>query len=359
MTSAINPEVLNKLLSGGFIPAHPLVLNEDLTINEEFQRRLTRYYISCGVDGIAIGVHTTQFEIRDSQFNYYEKVLDITRDEIELANKNDDFIKIAGICGPLDQAIKEAETAKRLSYDLGLLSMGGLDRLSEKELIERTKAVAKVIPVFGFYLQPSVGGRILSYAFWEEFCSIKNVYAIKTAPFNRYYTLDVVRAICNSRRNQEIALYTGNDDNIVNDLITPYRFKLGEQQIEKRFVGGLLGHYAVWTKKSVELFHEIKKGLTNNNLDYNKLLATNIAATDMNSAVFDVANNFKGSIAGIHEVLRRQGLLNGTWCLSPKEKLSKGQDLEISRVIDQYPELVDDDYVEKFILSDNHKQYNL
>ena len=259
----------------------------------------------------------------------------------------------------MDQAIKEAETAKRLSYDLGLLSMGGLDRLSEKELIERTKAVAKVIPVFGFYLQPSVGGRILSYAFWEEFCSIKNVYAIKTAPFNRYYTLDVVRAICNSRRNQEIALYTGNDDNIVNDLITPYRFKLGEQQIEKRFVGGLLGHYAVWTKKSVELFHEIKKGLTNNNLDYNKLLATNIAATDMNSAVFDVANNFKGSIAGIHEVLRRQGLLNGTWCLSPKEKLSKGQDLEISRVIDQYPELVDDDYVEKFILSDNHKQYNL
>lgn len=355
MVPIIDPNVLNKLLSGGFIPAHPLALNKDLTIDEDSHRRLTRYYIACGVDGIAIGVHTTQFEIRDTQFNYYEKVLAITSDEIKRVNKNDDFIKVAGICGPVHQALEEAKIAKELGYDLGLLSMGGLDRLSEKELIERTKAVAKVIPVFGFYLQPSVGGRIFSYSFWEEFCDIENVYAIKIAPFNRYFTLDVVRATSNSKRRNEIALYTGNDDNIVNDLITPYVFKQGMKTVEKRFVGGLLGHYAVWTKKSVELFHEIKNGLKNNTLDFNKMLAANVAVTDMNSAVFDVANNFKGSIAGIHEVLRRQGLLKGVWCLSPKERLSDGQSDEISRVIAQYPDLTDDDYVKEFIIRDNSR----
>src|SRR5690554_227698 len=249
--SSINRAVLDRLSSGGFIPAHPLALKEDMTINEEIQRRLTRYYISCGVDGIAIGVHTTQFEIRDPEFNYFEKVLEIAADEIKKVNTDPSFIKIAGICGETSQAVKEAETAVNYGYDLGLLSMGGLDSYSEQDLIERTKAVAQEIPVFGFYLQPSVGGRIFSYSFWKEFCDIDNVYAIKTAPFNRYHTLEVVRAICNSRRNKEISLYTGNDDNIVLDLITPYRIHTGDRLVEKRFVGGLLGHYAVWTKKSV------------------------------------------------------------------------------------------------------------
>lgn len=352
MNTTINPEVLERLRGGGFIPAHPLALNKDLTIDEEAQRRLTRYYISCGVDGIAIGVHTTQFEIRDPEYNYFKKVLEITADEIKRVNPGTSFIKVAGICGPTSQAIREARIAKKLGYDLGLLSMGGLGSLSEKELIERTKAVAKEIPVFGFYLQPSVGGRILSYSFWKEFCDIDNVYAIKTAPFNRYHTLEVVRAICNSKRNEEISLYTGNDDNIVLDLITPYVIYAGDRLIEKRFVGGLLGHYAVWTKKSVDLFHYIKDGLNNKTLDYEEILRIAVEITDMNAAIFDVANNFKGCIAGIHEVLRRQGLLKEIRCLNPKEKLSDGQTDEIKRVTSQYKKWTDDDYVKEFIAND-------
>ena len=337
----INKEVYKKLFDGAFIPAHPLALNSDLSIDEESQRGLTRYYIDCGVDGIAIGVHTTQFEIRDPAYNYYETVLKIASEEIQNSGKDNSFIKVAGICGPVDQAIQEAEIARNHGYDLGLLSMGGLDSLSEDGLIERTEAVAKIIPVFGFYLQPSVGGRILSYQFWEKFCEIDNVYAIKVAPFNRYYTLDVVRAICNSSREKEIALYTGNDDNIVNDLITPYEFKVKGKSVKKRVVGGLLGHYAVWTKKSVEIFNQIKDGIRNDNLNYNEILKIGVEITDMNAALFDVNNSFKGSISGIHEVLRRQGLMKGLWCISPEEKLSIGQNEEITRVINQYNHLVD------------------
>lgn len=354
MNTTINPEVLKGLSEGGFIPAHPLALNEDLTIDEAVQRRLTRYYISCGVDGIAVGVHTTQFEIRNPEYNYFERVLEITADEIKRKNPGTSFIKVAGICGPTSQAIREARMAKNLGYDLGLLSMGGLGSLSEKELIERTKAVAKEIPVFGFYLQPAVGGRILSYSFWKEFCDIDNVYAIKTAPFNRYHTLEVVRAIANSKRNKEISLYTGNDDSIVLDLITPYLIRAGDRLVEKQFVGGLLGHYAVWTKKSVELFHRVKEGISRGDLDYPALLQTAMEVTDMNAALFDVAHHFKGSIAGIHEVLRRQGLLKGTWCLSSEEKLSEGQSAEIDRVTRAYPHLTDDNFVSTFLSYDSH-----
>ncbi len=352
MNDTINPKVLERLREGGFIPAHPLALHEDLTVDEEAQRRLTRYYISCGVDGIAVGVHTTQFEIRDPEYNYYEKVLEITADEIKKVSSDSSLIKVAGICGTTPQAVSEARIAKNLGYNLGLLSMGGLNSLSEKELIERTKAVAKEIPVFGFYLQPAVGGRIFSYSFWKKFCDMDNVLAIKIAPFNRYHTLEVVRAVCNSRRNEEISLYTGNDDNIVLDLITPYRIQTNDRLVEKRFVGGLLGHYAVWTKKSVELFHHIKNGLQNNTLDYDEMLRTAVEVTDMNAAIFDVINNFKGSITGIHEVLRRQGLLKGVWCLNPKEKLSEGQADEIGRVISQYKKWTDDEYVKEFISVD-------
>ena len=293
MSATMDLKVRERLMHGGVIPAHPLALNEDLTIDEKAQRRLTRYYISCGVDGVAVGVHTTQFEIRDPQYNYYERVLKMAAEEIERANVDPSFIKVAGICGPTEQAVSEAKVAKQLGYDLGLLSMGGLDSLSEQELIDRTKAVAKEIPVFGFYLQPSVGGRIFSYQFWEEFCKIENVLAIKAAPFNRYYTLDVVRAICHSGRSEEIALYTGNDDNIVIDLITPYTIEVEGKIIEKRIVGGLLGHYAVWTKKSVELFNLIVNGLKDNSLNYEEMLKIAVEVTDMNAALFDVANNFR------------------------------------------------------------------
>lgn len=352
MVETIKNQVLAKLKEGGFIPAHPLALNEDLSIDETSQRRLTRYYISCGVDGIAIGVHTTQFEIRDPKYNYFEKVLAITADEIARSKADLSFIKVAGICGPVKQAVREAEIAVSLGYDLGLLSMGGLDNLSEDEMIDRTKAVARVIPVFGFYLQPSVGGRIFSYSFWEEFCKIDNVYAIKTAPFNRYYTLDVVRAVCNSPRSNDIALYTGNDDNIVLDLITSYSIKVDNRLVEKRFAGGLLGHFAVWTKKSVELFHFIKEGLRENSLSYGEILKISGEITDMNGALFDVANNFKGSISGIHEILRRQGLMKGGWCLNPREQLSEGQSEELDRVTSQYKQWTDDEYVKQFIAND-------
>lgn len=348
----INKSVLDKLMLGGFIPAHPLALNQDLTINEDLQRRLTRYYLSCGVDGLAVGVHTTQFEIRDPEFNYFERVLEITADEINKSNSDSSFIRIAGVCGNTKQAINEAKLAKKYGYQFALLSMGGLDSYSEKDLIERTKAVANEIGIFGFYLQPSVGGRVLSYNFWSEFCEIDNVYAIKIAPFNRYHTLEVVRALCNSSRHNEIALYTGNDDNIVIDLITPYEFKIEGKIIKKRIVGGLLGHYSVWTKKSVELFNYIKDGLKNDTIDYNEILKISVEVTDMNSALFDVANNFVGSISGVHEVLRRQGLMEGVWCLNPNEKMSEGQSEELDRVSSQYDKWIDNEFVRDFLERD-------
>ncbi|MRG48331.1 dihydrodipicolinate synthase family protein [Chitinophaga sp. SYP-B3965] len=329
------------LQKGAFIPAHPLALNEDLSIDEKSQRRLTRYYMASGVDGVAVGVHTTQFEIRQPEFNYLEPVLRMAAEEVG----DRPLIKVAGICGPLESAVKDAKLANKYGYDLGLLSMGGLQSLTEEELIERTKAIADMIPVFGFYLQPAVGGRVLSYDFWKAFAAIPNVQAIKVAAFNRYQTLDVVRAICDTDRADEIVLYTGNDDNIVADLVTPYRF----DKSEKRFTGGLLGHYAVWTHKSVELFRQIRDG----NTDLDTLLATGIEVTDMNAAIFDPKHAFKGCIAGIHEVLRRQGLMKGIWCLNPHEQLSPGQAEEITRVVNAYPHLVEDEFVKKFLETDH------
>ncbi len=349
----LDNDINNFLQQGTVIPAHPLALNAQLKLDEEAQRRLTRYYLASGVGGVAVGVHTTQFEIRKPEINLLEPVLKLAADEIEKSKSARPFIKVAGIVGPVQQALKEAELAVKYGYHLGLVSMGGLASYSEDELIKRVEAIAEIIPVFGFYLQPAVGGRILSYSFWEKFAAISNVYAIKVAAFNRYQTLDVVRAVCQSPRRNEIALYTGNDDNIVADLLTPYRFNIRGEVVEKRFVGGLLGHYAVWTKKSVELFHEIKKGVAGHS-GLEDLLAKNIEVTDMNAAIFDTANSFKGCIAGIHEVLRRQGLMKGIWCLSPEEKLSAGQSEEIDRIYEQYGYLTDDAFVKQFLSGDHH-----
>ncbi len=227
--------------------------------------------------------------------------------------------------------------------------MGGLSSWSERDLIKRVEKIAETIPVFGFYLQPAVGGRILSYEFWRDFADIPNVHAIKVAAFNRYQTLDVVRAVCNSARKNEIALYTGNDDNIIADLLTPYRFSIDGKLVEKRFVGGLLGHWAVWTKKAVELFHEIKQCIEEGNDCTKRLLSDGIIVTDMNAVIFDAKNSFRGCIAGIHEVLSRQGLLKGIWCLNPSEKLSPGQMEEIDRIYEQYPQFTDDDFVKQFL----------
>ncbi|MGX5816572.1 dihydrodipicolinate synthase family protein [Chitinophaga lutea] len=331
------------LYSGTVIPAHPLAITADKQLDEARQRRLTRYYMAAGAGGVAVGVHTTQFEIRKPEYNLYETVLRLAAEEIEKAKLQRPFIKVAGICGPTDQALREAKLAVSYGYDLGLVSVGGLKDYSEDQLIEHVKEVAKVIPVFGFYLQPSVGGRILSYSFWERFANIPNVKAIKTAPFNRYQTIDVFRAVCNSPRKDEIAMYTGNDDNIVADLLTTYRFMVNGKPVEKRFAGGLLGHWAVWTHKAVELYASLKSSFGSSHL------TTNIAVTDMNAAIFDPQHSFKGSIAGIHEVLRRQGLLEGIWCLEDHEKLSPGQLEEIDRVTAAYPDLVDDEFVKAFL----------
>jgi dihydrodipicolinate synthase/N-acetylneuraminate lyase len=348
----LDPAIYSILKEGTVIPAHPLALNENRKLDETRQRLLTRYYISAGAGGVAVGVHTTQFEIRKPEINLFESVLRIASEELDQAFREQPLIKVAGIVGPTDQARKEAEIARKTGYHLGLLSMGGLGKLSDDELVERTRTVAEIIPVFGFYLQPAVGGRLLSYNFWREFVEIPNVYAIKVAAFNRYQTLDVVRAVCESTRIEDIALYTGNDDNIVADLITPYRFKVSGKQVEKRFVGGLLGHWAVWTKSAVELLTAIKTRQRDNSF-YETMLSYGIKVTDMNAAIFDTANNFKGCIAGIHEVLRRQGLLKGTWCLDPNETLSPGQVEEIERVITQYPEFTDDAFVKSFLTEVN------
>jgi dihydrodipicolinate synthase/N-acetylneuraminate lyase len=341
------------LQSGIVIPAHPLALNAQRKIDKEKQRRLTRYYMASGAGGIAIGVHTTQFEIRDPKINLYETVLQLASEEIEKADLHRPFLKVAGICGPTPQAIKEADLAVKYGYDLGLLSMGGLQDWTEEQLLERAKIIADIIPVFGFYLQPAAGGRILSYDFWRQFVEIGNVEAIKVAAFNRYQTLDVMRAVVNSSRRDSIAMYTGNDDNIIADLLTVYRFTVNGQLIEKRFSGGLLGHWAVWTKKAVDLLEEIKEYHKNRtDKGAGDLLRKGIAVTDMNTALFDPSHGFHGCIAGIHEVLRRQGLLEGRWCLDPKEDLSLGQMEEINRIYKDYPELNDDDFVKEFITSE-------
>lgn len=342
----MNASVEKLLYAGTVIPAHPLALTAERRLDEARQRRLTRYYMAAGAGGVAVGVHTTQFEIRKPEVNLYETVLRLAAEEIGKAALQRPFIKVAGICGPTEQALAEARLAVSYGYDLGLVSLGGLKDYTEDQLIKHIAAVAAVIPVFGFYLQPSVGGRILSYRFWEQMVAIPNVKAIKTAPFNRYQTLDVVRAVCNSPRRDEIALYTGNDDNIVPDLITTYRFAVNGGTVEKKFAGGLLGHWSVWTHKVAELFAGIKNGTSDN------LLQKGIAVTDMNAALFDPVNAFRGSIAGIHEVLRRQGLIEGIWCLDENETLSPGQLEEIDRVTAAYPELTDDAFVRAFLEKD-------
>jgi len=323
-----------KLRSGLVIPAHPLALNSERKLDERRQRALTRYYLAAGAGGIAIGVHTTQFAIRDPQVGLLEPVLAIAAEEC----RRKDVVKISGVCGKREQALAEAELAADLGYDAVLLSLGALKDASIPHLLEHARSVAEVTSVIGFYLQPAVGGRVLPYEFWREFVEIENVVAIKVAPFNRYQTLDVVRAVAFSGRAADIALYTGNDDNILIDLLSEFNF--GTQSI--RIAGGLLGHWAVWTKTAVSHLALAKSHAQE--IPANLLtLAQQI--TDANSAIFDPANQFRGCVPGIHEILRRQGLLEGRWCLDPDEDLSSGQSEEIDRVCQSYPHLQDDAFV--------------
>ncbi|MDB5289331.1 MAG: dihydrodipicolinate synthetase [Phycisphaerales bacterium] len=334
------------LLAGQVIPAHPLALTSARKLDERRQRALTRYYLAAGVGGIAVGVHTTQFGIRQPQHGLLRPVLELasrTADE-DLARRPRPFVKIAGVIGPTSQAIAEASLARSIGYNAGLLGLGALRDATDAQLLEHCRAVAEIIPVVGFYLQPATGGRVLSYAFWREFMEISNVVAIKIAAFDRYQTLDVVRALAESGRD-DIALYTGNDDAIVTDLLTPHRF--AGRTI--RIVGGLLGHWAVWTRRAVELLDEIHRavplGDERRAVISADWLARAVAVTDANAAFFDPAHGYKGCIPGVHEVLRRQGLLEGTWCLDPGEVLSPGQREEIDRVCRDYPEQNDDAFV--------------
>lgn len=347
----LDPKIKQLLLQGTVIPAHPLALTADRKLDGKRQRLLTRYYMASGAGGIAIGVHTTQFRIRDKEVNLYRKVLQLAAEEVEKANLERPFIKVAGVSGDTEQALNEAKICAELGYDIVLVSTNGLGDWSEDALLERARKISELIPVFGFYLQPAVGGRVLSFDFWKTFAEIENVHAIKMAPFNRYQTLEVVRAVCASSRKDEIALYTGNDDNIVADLLTTYEVMVDGKSVKKDIVGGLLGHWAVWTRKAVELLQRIHH-LKESKSDIPKELMTlNIAVTDTNAAFFDAANNFHGCIAGLHEVLRRQGLMQGIWCLDKNEGLSPGQMEEIDRVYRDYPYLNDDVYINEHINS--------
>jgi dihydrodipicolinate synthase/N-acetylneuraminate lyase len=337
-------EALKSLRHGVVIAACPLALNAARKLDERRQRALVRYYAAAGAGGLAVGVHTTQFAIRDAKIGLFGPVLELVAEELK---RSIVAVRIGGVCGPTAQALREVELLKKFGYHAALLSLGALKSAGEDELIEHCRAVASAIPIIGFYLQPAAGGRSLSYKFWRRFAEIENVVAIKIAPFNRYQTIDVIRAVAESGRD-DIALYTGNDDNIVIDLVTPFRFEVNGKSIERRIVGGLLGHWAVWTHKAVRLFDECHRAVKRGEIPAT-LLRRNIEVTDANAAFFDAANGFAGCIAGIHEVLRRQGLLEGIWCLDPNEALSRGQSEEIDRVYRAYPHLNDDAFVREHI----------
>lgn len=326
-----------RLLEGLVIPAHPLALTAERRLDERRQAALTRYYCDAGAGGIAVGVHSTQFAIR--AVGLLEPVLRLATDTVR-ERPGHSLVTIAGAIGPTAQAVAEAETARRLGYDAVLLSLGALRDASLAELVAHCRRVAEVLPLVGFYLQPAVGGRPLDEAFWRSFLEIEGVVAVKVAPFNRYQTLDVVRALVASRRAGEVALYTGNDDAIVLDLLADFPASPGV-----RCVGGLLGQWGVWTRRAVELLEAVKRCRRSGGAGALDLLALGQQLTDANAALFDAPNGFHGCIPGIHEVLRRQGLLAGRWCLDPREELSPGQEAEIDRVLAAYPQLTDDGFV--------------
>ena len=335
------PEVLALLHKGVVIPAHPLALDAQRKLDPRRQRALTRYYLDAGAGGLAVGVHTTQFAIREA--GLYRMVLDLAmKTSVEWARRP--AVMVAGIVGRTAQAIQEAQLAVELGYHAGLLSLAAMKGNSEDEMIAHANAVAREIPLVGFYLQPAVGGIVLPTSFWRRFAAIDNVVAIKIAPFNRYRTLDVVRGVVEAGAVDRVTLYTGNDDHIVPDLVTPYAIAHQGKVVCVRIRGGLLGHWSVWVRKAVELLDQAHLAAGANAVPAD-LLALDSQVTDCNAAIFDVANNFHGVIAGCHEILRRQGLLEGIWCLDATETLGPGQKEEIDRVYAAYPHLNDDAFV--------------
>jgi dihydrodipicolinate synthase/N-acetylneuraminate lyase len=336
-------ELRTRLLDGMVIPAHPLALDSHRRLDERRQAALTRYYRAAGAGGVAIGVHTTQFAIRDPKIGLLEPVLAIAA--AVARERAHSLVLVAGICGETVQAVREAELARRLGYHAGLVSLAALEGASCDQLVSHCRTIAGIIPVFGFYLQPAVGGIPLSYDFWRAFFDIPNVVAAKVAPFNRYQTLDVVRALAESGRHREIALYTGNDDSIVHDLLADFRVGTRDASQSLHFAGGLLGQWAVWTQRAAELLDEVKQCRAQDGRCAYEILARAASLTDANAVLFDARNDFAGCLPGLHEILRRQKLLEGRWCLDPNEELSPGQMDEIDRICAAYPQLQDDQFV--------------
>ena len=343
--SDIPAQSLAVLRRGSVIPAHLLALDGERKLDAHRQRALTRYYLDAGAGGVAVGVHSTQFAIRET--GLFRPVLELamrTAQEWEPLGGRRPLFMIAGLAGTTDQAVREARLAAGMGYHAGLLSLAAMKGAGDDELIDHCRAVAGVMPLVGFYLQPAVGGIHLSVAFWRRFAELDNVVAIKMAPFNRYRTLDVVRGVVAARAETRVTLYTGNDDHIVLDLLTPFTFMRDGAPVTLRIRGGLLGHWSVWTRAAVQLLERIHAVVEAGNVPP-ELLALDAQVTDCNSALFDVAHDFHGCIAGCHEILRRQGLLQGIWCLDPREGLSEGQAGQLSRVVNDYPHLTDDAFV--------------
>ena len=345
--AALDEDVRSSLFDGVAIPAHPLALDKNRKFDECRQRALTRYYMDAGAGGVAVGVHTTQFEIRDPKVGLYQPVLELASETMRKHEKDTGklLVKVAGVLGKTEQALAEATIARDLGYDLALVSLSAFADADNESMVAHLRALAEVIPLFGFYLQPSVGGRRLDYAFWRDAMEIENLVAIKTAPFNRYDTLDVLRAVSDSGRRESLAMYTGNDDNIILDLLTPVQFAEASNVGPIRFRGGLLGQWAVWTREAardLNAINALKKTCTALPSSW---LTRAQQLTDANAAIFDTANGFAGCIPGIHEILRRQGLLEGVWTLNPNEVLSPGQSEELDRVCRAYPSLSDDRFV--------------
>jgi dihydrodipicolinate synthase/N-acetylneuraminate lyase len=342
-------EVLNILHKGVVIPALPLALNSARKLDVRRQRALIRYYLDADAGGIAVAVHTTQFDIRKPEVGLYAPLLDIAREEFDrfVSSAGKPVIRIAGVMGKTDQALRETGLALEKGFHAVLLNVNAFRDASNDEIIKHCKEIAAIIPVFGFYLQTAVGGIILDVDFWRGFAAIENVIAIKIAPFNRYQTFDVIRGVAESGRADKIALYTGNDDTILVDLLSEYNIEYMGKTIKKRIVGGLLGHWAVWTQKAVKLLESVHSGEYDQDIPKTLSLANQI--TDSNAAFFDAGNNFAGCIVGLHEVLRRQGLFKGLWTLNPGEVLSPGQKEEIDRVYRAYPHLNDDAFIKENI----------
>jgi dihydrodipicolinate synthase/N-acetylneuraminate lyase len=327
-----------------------LVLTSERRWDERRQRALFRYYFAAGAGGLAVAVHTTQFAIRDRLLDLYHPLLRAATDETTrfTGRTGQPVIRVAGICGSVKQAVAEAAQIREHGFHIGLLNLGPGDGATENDLLAHCRSVAEIIPIMGFYLQPALGGRVLSYSFWRRLAEFENLVAVKIAPFNRYQSIDVVRAITDAGRS-DIALYTGNDDHILLDLLMPFRFHQGTTQATKRIVGGLLGHWAVWTRKAVELVRECHELAEKDSDIPAEMLSLDAEITDANAAIFDATHNFRGAIPGVHEILRRQGLLEGIWCLDPALTLSPGQLEEIDRVYKAYPHLNDDDFVREHL----------